>query len=67
MSVHDPACCLDDIPGPECPVCASIAVARGEERDKFTASWHANLPLIERRNYEQGWHDGLEQGRKQRR
>lgn len=57
---HDPACCLSDMPATECPVCDSIALARGEEREKATASWKLNLPLIERRNYEQGYHDGRE-------
>jgi hypothetical protein len=58
MTAHDPCCCLDDMPGSECPVCASIALARGEERAKFTAIWKANLPLIEVRNYERGFIDG---------
>jgi hypothetical protein len=58
MTAHDPACCLDDMPTTECPVCASITLARSEERAKATESWKVNLPLIERRNYDQGFHDG---------
>jgi hypothetical protein len=57
---HDPACCLSDMPATECPVCESITLARDEERAKYQEVWKTNLPLIERRNYEQGFHDGRE-------
>ena len=57
MSVHDPACCLDDMPGSECPVCSSIALARSEERTRADRSWHDNLPSIARRNYVEGFKD----------
>ena len=57
MSGHDPACCLDDMPGPECPVCASIALARGEERVKYQQAWQANIALVEARNYREGYAD----------
>ena len=57
---HDPCCCLEDMPTSECPVCASIALARGEERAKFTETWKENLPLIERRNYLDGFRDGMD-------
>ena len=58
MSAHDPCCCLSDLPGSECPVCASIALARGEEKHAFGETWRANLPLVERRNYLEGYADG---------
>ena len=57
---HDPACCLSDMPATECPVCDCIALARGEERAKYQETWKTNLPLIEKRNYEQGYRDGRE-------
>ena len=60
MSGHDPACCLDDMPGPECPVCASIALARGEERVKYDRTWKENLPSVARRNYVEGYRDAAD-------
>jgi hypothetical protein len=59
MTAHDPCCCLDDMPSAECPVCASILMARAEEKERFNATWKANLPGIERRNYLQGWTDAV--------
>jgi hypothetical protein len=57
MTAHDPCCCLDDMPGPECPVCASIALARGEERTRYDRTWKDNLPSIARRHYVEGYRD----------
>ena len=59
MSVHDPACCLDDMPGTECPVCASVALARSEERERASMAWRLNLRPIEVRNYERGYQDAV--------
>ena len=60
MTAHDPACCLDDMPGSECPVCASITLARGEERATRERIWKDNLPSICRRNYLEGFKDATE-------
>lgn len=57
MTAHDPACCLEDMPTSECPVCASIALARGEEIAVRERIWKDNLPSIARRNYAEGYRD----------
>ena len=60
MTAHDPACCLEDMPTSECPVCASIALARGEEIAVRERIWKDNLPSIARRNYLEGYKDATE-------
>ena len=60
MTAHDPACCLEDMPTSECPVCASIALARGEEIAVRERIWKDNLPSIARRNYTEGYKDATE-------
>jgi hypothetical protein len=61
---HDRCCPLEDA-SLECAVCDAIAAARAEEIEARNLIWKINLPIIERRNYEQGFHDGVELGRKQ--
>lgn len=58
MSSHDRLCPLDG-PDLDCAVCDAIGKARDEEKRIFTASWKANLPRIEARNYQQGYRDGV--------
>lgn len=54
MTAHDPCCPLDDLPDGDCPVCAAIAAARGEEIAARNESWRINLPIVERRMYLEG-------------
>jgi len=60
VTAHDPACCLEDMPTSECPACASIALARGEEIATRERIWKDNLPSIARRNYAEGFKDATE-------
>ena len=56
---HDKFCPFDN-DATECPVCGAITMARGEEKSIATATWKRNLPLLERRNYAEGYHDATE-------
>ena len=56
MDDHDP-CCFMSGERP-CPVCAAISDARSQEKVTFTNTWKANLPLMERRWYLDGYKTG---------
>lgn len=56
---HDPHCPITTTALLDCPICALLTAARGDERAKFTEIWKANLPGIERRNYTEGWTDAI--------
>lgn len=53
---HDDLCRADDDKH-ECQ-CALIAEVVKRERLIYQTTWAANLPKIEKRNYDQGFHDG---------
>lgn len=53
---HDRCCPLEDATL-ECAVCDAIAAARSEEKAIFQRVWQANMPLVERRNYLEGYAD----------
>jgi len=54
---HDRCCPIYDLPVTACVCCAAIGDARSEEKLTFSETWQANLPLIERRNYLEGYAD----------
>lgn len=56
---HDQLCEYSRIPEavPSCQ-CALIAAVVKRERLIYQTTWAANLPKIEKRNYDQGFHDG---------
>ena len=56
---HDPFCPVSTTRITDCPLCALLKAARDAERDVYQRSWKVNLPLIERRNYIQGWTDAI--------
>lgn len=55
---HDPCCPLDSTSEFACPICEAVAAARGQEKSIFNDTWKANLPLVERRWYLEGYADG---------
>ena len=54
---HDPCCPLDSTAEFDCPICEAVAAARGQEKQVFNETWQANRPLVERRNYLEGYAD----------
>lgn len=56
---HDPACPAAgaEVLASDC-ACDVIAEVVKRERLIYQQTWAANLPKIEKRNYDQGFHDG---------
>ena len=50
----DPLCPPELHQPVNCPVCAVLEQARGQERAAFSRTWKENLPLITREHYERG-------------
>ena len=52
---HDPHCPITSTRVLDCPLCALLTAARGDERAKFQQSWKVNLPRVEARNWMDGY------------
>ena len=60
MDDHDPHCFMRG--AHPCPVCAAINAVRSEEKQTATEIWKHNMPLVERRNFLDGYRLGLASG-----